>query len=81
MPVPSSGVFQPLQRLEDFRFPRHRRLAFFLFFLDDFLRRIGDEFLVAELGVDALDVGVGFCQLLFKPRAFRRISGPQKKAA
>ena len=66
------GVFQPLQRFEDFRLPRHRGLAFFFFFLDDFFRRIGDEFLVAELGIDALDVGVGLDQFLVEPGLFRR---------
>src|ERR1700730_1339592 len=61
---PLRRVLQPLQRLEDLCLARHRRLALFFFFLDDFFRRIGDEFFVAELGVDALDVGVGLGDFL-----------------
>src|SRR5258705_13971025 len=39
----SGGVFQPLQRLEDFCLSRRRCLAFLFLFLDDFFGRIGDE--------------------------------------
>src|SRR6478736_4895134 len=65
-------VPQSLQRLDDLGLAGHGRLALFLFFLDDLFRRIGDEFLVAELGVDALDVGVGLGDLLVEPNFFGR---------
>ena len=65
-------VLQPLQRFENLRLPRLGGLALFLFFLDDFFRRVGDEFLVGELGVDALDVGLGLGQFLVEPRLLRR---------
>src|SRR5664279_5909891 len=68
----SRSVLEPLQRLEYLRFARHRGVALFLFFLDDFFRRVGDEFLVAELGVDPLDVGLGFFQFLVEPRLLCR---------
>ena len=67
----SAGFLQPLQRLENLGLARHRRLALFLFFLDDLFRRVGDELLVRKLGVDALDVGVGLGDLLVEPRASR----------
>ena len=46
---------QPLQRLGNFFLAAGGLGAFFLFLVDDFLRRIGDEFFVVELGVDASD--------------------------
>ena len=67
----SDGVFQPLQRLEDFCLSRRRCLAFLFLFLDDFFGRVGDEFLVRKLGVDALDVGFGLGQFLIESRLLR----------
>src|SRR5258705_9674295 len=66
------SVFEPLQRLEYPGFAGDGRLAFLLFFLDDFLGRVGDEFLVIELGIDPLDVGVGLAQFLVEPRLLGR---------
>src|ERR1700761_3150140 len=39
-------VLQPFQRFKDLCFSCDCRLALFLFFLDDFFRRVGDELLV-----------------------------------
>src|ERR1700704_4582946 len=64
-------VLQPLERFENLFLSRNRRLALFLFFLDDLFRRVGDEFLVAELGVDPLDVGVGLGDFLGEPGSLR----------
>src|SRR5450631_2086902 len=65
---PLSCVFKSLQRLNDSGFACHGRLALFFFLLDDLFLRVGDEFLVAQLGVDALDVGIGLGQFLVEPR-------------
>src|SRR5947208_2565368 len=65
-------VLQPLQRFENLGLACHRRLALFLFFLDDLFGRVGHEFLVAELGVDPLDVGVGLDDFLVEPGLFGR---------
>ena len=70
--IPLRGVLQPLQRLEDFLFPRHRRVALFLFLFDDVFRRIGDEFFVGKFRIDALDVGLGLGQFLVEPCFLRR---------
>ena len=40
-------VLQPLQCFENLFLPRHRRLAFFLFFLDDLLGRVRHKLLVS----------------------------------
>src|SRR3984893_6807593 len=53
------GALEPLQCIEDLGLARHGRVTLFFFFLDDFFRRVGDEFLVGKLGVDPLDVGLG----------------------
>ena len=66
------GVFEPLQRLEDLGLTRRRCLAFLFLVLDDFFGRVGDEFLVRKLGVDALDVGLGLGQFLVESRLLRR---------
>src|SRR5713101_4924513 len=66
------SVFEPLQRLEDPGLPGDGRLAFLFLFLDDVLGRVGDEFLVVELGIDPLDVGVGLAQFLVEPRLLGR---------
>src|SRR5258705_5413053 len=66
------GVLEPLQRLDDPGLPRHGRLTLFFFFLDDFFRRVRDEFLVGKFGVDALDVGLGPRQFLVEPRPLCR---------
>src|SRR5580704_2305893 len=63
-------VLQPLQRFEDLFLARHRSLALFLFFLDDLFARIGDELLIAKLGIDALDIGIGLGDFLVEPRPF-----------
>src|SRR6478735_12472111 len=63
-------VPQSLQRLDDLGLAGHGRLALLFFFLDDLFRRVGDEFLVAELGVDALDVGVGLDDFLVEAGLF-----------
>ena len=52
---------------------RRRRvglLALLALLLDHLFRRAGDEIRIAELGVDAGDVGGGARHLLFKPRLF-----------
>src|SRR5665213_895646 len=69
---PLPGLLEPLQRFEDLGLARHRGVALFFFFLDDFFRRVGDEFLVAELGVDPFDVGIGLCQFLVEPHLLGR---------
>src|SRR5439155_1694168 len=63
---------QPLQRFLQFRLARYRRLALFLFFLHDLFGRVRHEFLVAEFGVDALDVGIGLDDFLVEPGLFGR---------
>src|SRR6478609_11486269 len=73
----SGNVLQPLPRLEDFCLARRGCVAFFLFLFDDFFRRVGDELLVGELGVDALDVGFGLGQFLVEPGLLcRKINHP-----
>src|SRR5712691_9792957 len=58
------SVLEPLQCLEKLGLPRHGRLAFFFFLLDDIFRRVGDKLLVGKLGIDTPDVGFGLGQLL-----------------
>src|SRR5262245_45253079 len=64
----SGRLLQPLQRFLQLCLSRHCGFALFFLFFDDLFRRVGDEFFVGELGVDALDVAVGFADLLLKPR-------------
>src|SRR5882672_8715092 len=68
--IGSRRVLQPLQRLENLLFPRNGSLALLFLFLDDLVRRVGDELLVGEFGVDALDVGVGLGDFLVEPGLF-----------
>src|SRR5882724_8557917 len=66
----SRSVLQPLQRFQDLFLARERGLALILFFLDDLVRRVGDEFLVGEFRVDALDIGVGLGDFLVEANLF-----------
>src|SRR6266436_5270330 len=70
--VKSRRVLQPLQRLENLLFLRNSSLALLFLFLDDLVGRVGDELLVGEFGVDALDVGVGLGDFLVEPGLFYR---------
>src|SRR3954451_4507775 len=63
------GLLQSLQRLEQLGLAGQRRLALFALLLDDLLGRVGNELLVGQLGLGALDVGVGLADLLVETRA------------
>jgi hypothetical protein len=66
------GVFEPLQRFKNLSLPRNGSFALFFLFLDDFLRRVGDEFFVRQLGIDALDIGIGLSDFLVEAGTFGR---------
>src|SRR6476469_2631047 len=65
----SFGAFQPLQRFEDFLAAAFGLFALLALAVDDLLRRVRHEAGIAELGVDALDVGFGLLQFLVQPHA------------
>src|SRR5262249_57948066 len=58
----SLHLFHALQCLDDLRTPRHRLVPLLAFGLDHFFRRARDEIRVCELGVDAVDLGLGLDQ-------------------
>src|SRR5882724_3290823 len=68
----SCRAFQPLQRLEDLYAALRRLFTLLALAVDDLFRRALDEVGIAELGVDALDVGLDFVDFLFQPRLLRR---------
>ena len=51
------GRLQTFQRIHDLGAAADGLLAFLALFVDHFFRRVGDELLVAELGIDARNVG------------------------
>src|SRR5436190_22954778 len=69
--VTSGGALKALQRLQNLRAAAFRVLALVLLALDDLLGRLADEIRIAELGVDAFDVGVDLGHFLFEPRLLR----------
>src|SRR5579871_5549772 len=64
--VPSPDPLQPLQRLGDLLQLQHRLLALLPVGFHDVLVGIGKELRIAELGVDALDLGLGSRPGLFE---------------
>src|SRR5215212_2257602 len=67
--VKSHRGFQALQGIDDLRAAGGRLVALFALALDDLFGRVLDKFGIAELLVDALDVGLGLLHFLVEPNA------------
>src|SRR4051794_23967350 len=65
----TSDALQPRLRVLELGLAGQRRVALLLLLLDELLGCVGDELLVAELLVDALDVGLGLGDLFSKAGA------------